>query len=342
MLSRVTGLAVLAFVLGWSVVAHAEVKSIGTHSDCKKLSGANRATCTKCLNSGAGFFNKEPKTGTWVCGATSDMTPNSVREKGDPWPKPLTSMPVQQKSYVKIPAGTFHIGTPRSPEGYGRPSEVDSDVKITRPFLIKATEVTYGEYFFVMKKMPRRYKAGCMDCPVLHPTWLDAVAYMNALSKLEKLEACYVIKGETVKWKGLDCKGYRLPTEAEWEYAARGGTKDPLHGAMDDIAWHKDNSESKVHPVGGKAANGYGLYDMVGNAAEWTWDAYEEAAFATPQTDPVIGGLKMTDIDADRTIRGGEFLMPPDGFSVAYRNTQMDPNMGGDTIGFRPVRTVKP
>lgn len=343
MVIRISCFAVLGLALGWSVLAHAEFKSsIGKHSDCKKLPGSERARCTKCLDSGDGFFNKEPTTGKWVCGATSDMTPISARVKGDPWPAPLKSMPAQQKSYVKVPAGTFHIGTPRSPEGYGQPSEVDSDQTITRPFLMKATEVTYGEYFFVTKKMPNYYKAGCLDCPVVHASWLDAAAYMNALSKLEKLEACYVIKGETVAWGGLDCTGYRLPTEAEWEYAARGGKKEPLYGSMDDIAWHAGNSESKLHPVGGKAANGYGLYDMVGNAAEWTWDAFEVEAFARPQTDPVIGGLKMTDVHVDRTIRGGAFLMPPDGFTVAYRNTQSDPNTGGDTIGFRPVRTIKP
>lgn len=339
---RISSFTALALVTAWSVLAYADLSSVGTHSDCKKLSGSDRDRCTKCLNGGGGFFNKEPKTGKWVCGATSEMTPISVREKGDPWPAPLKSMPAQQKSYVKVPAGKFHIGTPRSPEGYGAPSEVDSDVTITRPFLMKATEVTYGEYFFVMKKMPKRHKAGCIDCPVVYASWLDAVAYMNELSKLEALEACYAVKGETVEWKGLDCKGYRLPTEAEWEYAARGGKSEPLYGSMDDIAWHGKNSESKWHPVGRKAANAYGLYDMVGNAAEWTWDGYEEAAFAKPQTDPVVGGLKVTDVNVGRTIRGGSFMMPPDGFSVAYRDTKMEPNRGGDTIGFRPVRTVKP
>jgi len=339
---RIAHWTVLALVVGWSALAHAEIKSVGTHSDCKKIPGSDREACTKCLNSGKGYFNKEPTTGKWVCGPTSEMTPTSVRERGDAWPAPLTAMPAQQRSYVKIPAGKFHIGTPRSPEGYGRPSEVDSDVTITRPYLMKTTEVTYGEYFFVTKKMPKRYKAGCIDCPVMHASWLDAVAYMNELSKIEKLQACYAIQGETVEWKGLDCTGYRLPTEAEWEYAARGGKKDPLYGAMNDIAWHRDNSGSKPHPVGGKAANAFGLFDMVGNAAEWTWDAYEVDAFAKPQTDPVIGGLKMADVYVDRTIRGGEFMMPPDGFSVAYRGAQMDANMGGDTISFRPVRTTRP
>ncbi|MBK6687910.1 MAG: SUMF1/EgtB/PvdO family nonheme iron enzyme [Deltaproteobacteria bacterium] len=341
---RFLGWVPLVYLLSSGGFAHAEFNSsIGKHSDCKKLKGADRTRCTQCLNSGEGFFNKEPKTGKWVCGMTSDMTSVADRERGDPPPPPLKAMPPQQKQYAKIAAGTFRIGTPAPADGsYRSSSELDSEVTITRPFLMKTTEVTNGEWYFVMKKMPKRFKAGCMDCPATHMSWLDAAAYLNALSKLEKLETCYVIRGETVEWRGLDCKGYRLPTEAEWEYAARGGTTGPTHGEMDAIAWHAGNSDSKKHPVGGKAANAYGLHDMMGNASEWTWDVYKEAAFENPQTDPIIGGLKMTDIYEDRVVRGVDFMAAPASASVAFRNTQLDANQAGETIGFRPVRTVKP
>jgi formylglycine-generating enzyme required for sulfatase activity len=333
------GLVLLVCVVVLPTSARAEdTSSIGSHSDCKKLKGGDRARCTKCLNSGEGFFNKEPKTKKWVCGMTSDMTSISVQKKGDPWPPPLKSMPAQQKQYVTIAAGTFRIGTPAPADGsYRSGKELDSDVTITRPFQMKTTEVTHAEWYFVMKKMPEYYKAGCLDCPVVHVSWTDAIAYLNALSKLEKLEACYVVSGTKVKWKGLDCTGYRLPTEAEWEYAGRGGSKEAVYGPMDEIAWHRDNSEGKRHPVGGKTANAYGLHDMIGNVQEWTWDLFEDEAFAKPQTDPVIGGFEMTDIAADRSLRS-----PDEATSrVSFRGNSMPPNSSGDTIGFRPVRTVK-
>jgi formylglycine-generating enzyme required for sulfatase activity len=335
-------LGLVAVVVSGSSIARADKdSSIGSYKDCKRA-GSDSARCAECLKSGKGFFNKEPKTGKWVCGATSDTTPIADREKGDSLPPPLTAMPAQQKQYVTIAAGKFKIGTLKPADGSYSPSaEPQSEVTITRPFLMKTTEVTEGEWYFVMKKMPKRYKAGPLERPVTDVSWLQAVAYLNELSTLEKLEPCYVIGNDTVKWKGLDCVGYRLPTEAEWEYAGRGGSKAPVHGPMDEIAWHEKNSDSKKHPVGAKKANAYGLYDMLGNVSEHVWDVYEERAFEKPQTDPVIGGLEMKDIYADRGVRGQDFMMSPDGARVAYRGAAMDANLGGSTIGFRPVRTIK-
>ena len=110
---------------------------------------------------------------------------------------------------------------------------------------------------------------------------------------------------------------------------------------MDDIAWHDGNSGSTRHPVGEKKANGYGLHDMLGNVAEHVWDEYKEGAFEKDSTDPVIGGLEMKSIYDDRGFRGQDYLMSAQGATVAYRGGSVDPNLGGGTIGFRPVRTVK-
>ncbi len=346
-LQALVSFTAVALGLAWTSSARAEdTSSIGNRTACKKqLKGSTRAACMKCMDTGDGFFNKID--GKWQCGGDLGGTTVAQTNKGDPPPAPLKSMPATQKNYVTVPAGTFRIGTAAPPDGSYRPSaELDANITITRPFQIKTTEVTEGEWYFVMKKMPKRYKAGSLDRPVTYVSWLDAVAYLNALSKLEKLEPCYTVKGKTdeetvVTWKGLDCTGYRLPTDAEWEYAARGGSKDAVWGPMDEIAWYEGNSASTRHPVGEKKANGYGIHDMLGNVAEHVWDAYEAEAFAKDQTDPVIGGFEMKDIYTDRGYRGLDYMMGATGATVAYRGSASDPNMGGGSIGFRPVRTVK-
>jgi formylglycine-generating enzyme required for sulfatase activity len=160
------------------------------------------------------------------------------------------------------------------------------------------------------------------------------VAYANAVSKKAGLEACYEIAGSDVRWpKGIDCKGYRLPTEAEWEYAARAGTKGARYGDLDAVAWYEDNSDETTRPVGGKEANAWGLSDMIGNVWEWCWDwagAYKSGS----ATDP-IG----PDAGTYRILRGGAWPYGAKFQRAACRNHNL-PGEGYMFLGLRLARSL--
>ena len=160
---------------------------------------------------------------------------------------------------------------------------------MTRPFFLGIHEVTQGQYQAVMGENPSHFK-GSDDLPVEQVSWLDAVLFCNKLSEQEKRTPFYRIDGTEVTIAGGN--GYRLPTEAEWEYACRAGSTT-LYPFGDDVsklgdhAWYAGNSGRKTHPVGQKRPNAWGLYDMLGNVWEWCQDWYEEGYYgASPPADP--------------------------------------------------------
>ena len=235
---------------------------------------------------------------------------------------------------VWIAPGRFGMGSAAVERDRG-PDEIRHDVQISRGFYMGVYEVTQGLWTDVMGSNPSSFSACGRDCPVERVSWFDAVRFANALSERDGYSKCYEIDGEVVRWVlGFDCNGYRLPTEAEWEYAARGGQAHVYAGSntANDVGWYNDNSSSTTHPVGGKSANGYGLYDMSGNVYEWCWDRY--GSYPTGRSVDPVG----PSTGSSRVERGGAWFGRSTRMRVAFRS-RSTPSVAGDFLGLRLARS---
>ncbi len=238
-----------------------------------------------------------------------------------------------------IPAGPFSLGNTGSYEGeYDEKPPVT--IIISKPFYISKYEITQQQYKAVMGNNPSEFKGD--DLPVEQVSWYDALNFCNRLSQSEGLTPCYTINGTKVT-SDFEANGYRLPTEAEWEYAAKAGTKtdfysgkltysgnSPIDPNLDKIAWYSANSSNATHPVGQKTPNAFGLYDMSGNVWEWCWDRYAE--YPSKETKDYQG----PEIGTYRVYRGGGWR------NLAWycRSTNRDRNYLDDknnSLGFRVV-----
>ncbi len=239
----------------------------------------------------------------WVQAALSPAAAD-----GPPKPGQVIANSVGMK-LAYVPAGEFDMGSPADQKGHEH-DETLHRVKITRSFRMSATEVTQAQYKAVTGQRKGRHEGD--DLPVEEISWDDAVAFCQKLSKLE---------GKT----------YRLPSEAEWEYACRAGAGGAyaLAGDLDEIAWFDDNSEGVTHPAGGKKPNAWGLYDMHGNVGEWCGDFY--AAYGPAATDPAGPAEGKA-----RVVRGGSFASLARGCRCASRASQ-PAGYQMKTIGFRVV-----
>ncbi|MHB9030242.1 MAG: formylglycine-generating enzyme family protein, partial [Candidatus Latescibacterota bacterium] len=181
------------------------------------------------------------------------------------------------------------------------------------------------------------YSTGDDNLPVERVSWWDAIKFCNGLSRSEGLLECY---NESTGACDFAKNGFRLPTDAEWEYACRAGstTMYNLGNAESDLAragWYISNSEHRTHAVGGKAPNAWGLYDMHGNVTEWCNDWFQWYTSVT-ETNP-IGALT----GSSRVWRGFCFLYPPDLVQSACRDCSFPVDKDFD-VGFRVVRRVSP
>jgi formylglycine-generating enzyme required for sulfatase activity len=158
--------------------------------------------------------------------------------------------------------------------------------------------------------------------PVVNISWLDAVELCNRLSDLSGLDRAYDRVGSDEVTCDWTATGYRLPTEAEWQYACKAGTTGYRYGELDEIAWYADNSGGRVHDVGGKAPNPWGLYDMLGNVWEWCWDLYDEEVYGSY-----------------RIFRGGGWAESARGCGATVRRRSF-PTFAIDDLGVRLARTA--
>jgi sulfatase modifying factor 1 len=245
---------------------------------------------------------------------------------------------------VLVEAGSFDMG---SEQGKSAEKPVHR-VTLTRSFLIARYAITYDQYDAycaeALKSRPGDYGMGRGPLPVRNVTWYAAIEFCNWLSLKAGLEPCYSGRGWATACD-FNASGYRLPTEAEWEYAARGGRTGgggSFAGSEnpDDTAWYAANSGDRSHPVGLKAPNHLGIFDLCGNLFEWCWDWYDRGYYAvSPSIDPLGGPSPVGKPywEHERSRRGGSWRENAEDIAVWTRSQDYASYSGDNTI--RLVRT---
>ncbi len=211
---------------------------------------------------------------------------------------------------IAVPAGQVTLSDRRTRRSWG----VD-----LAAYRLAASPVTQERYAQVTGARPSTSQGDRL--PVEGVSWLDAVGYCNRLSEQEGLTPVYREgEGGAIEWDAAG-DGYRLPTEAEWEHACRAGTSEARYGPLDEIAWHRGNSGERVHEVGGRRPNAWGVHDMLGNVWEWCWDVYDAEVYGSY-----------------RVLRGGGWFDEPWSCRASVRR-RSHPTFRIDDVGFRVARS---
>ncbi len=270
------------------------------------------------------------------CGRPADTPAQTVDPASAAAPRASTTEPVVTKTgvtMVRIPAGSFQMGS-----GDGADDEEPvHDVQVDG-FLMDVHEVTQAHFESLMGMNPAKFKNP--EHPVEQLGWYSAIKYCNMRSLREGLEPCYDL--DTAECN-FEANGYRLPTEAEWEYACRAGSTSPFSFGDDERqlgahAWYEANASSQTQPVKQKTPNPWGLYDMHGNVWEWCQDLYSDTFYGAAATENPCN----TSDGEQRVLRGGGWESPPEFCRSSARYSE-DPGLadvcfGYEAYGFRCVR----
>ncbi|SFK21782.1 Formylglycine-generating enzyme, required for sulfatase activity, contains SUMF1/FGE domain [Pseudovibrio ascidiaceicola] len=213
---------------------------------------------------------------------------------------------------VVIPAGVLHQKDDRKKERWT--AQIQS-------FAASRYPVTQGLYAAVLDERPAQFSGD--DLPVESVSWFDAIRFCNRLSESYGLKPSYLVHEDGVVERCTVSDGFRLLTDAEWEYACRAGSQGTRYGPLEDIGWFAGNSSGTSQAVGGKKPNEFGLYDMLGNVWEWCWDLY----------DPVVYGEY-------RVFKGGGWADDERGCLVTNRR-RSHPTFRVEDLGFRIARSMR-
>jgi formylglycine-generating enzyme required for sulfatase activity len=241
---------------------------------------------------------------------------------------PLGDIPL-----VRVEGGTFKMGSANGEDDERPVHEVT-----VKSFYIGKYEVTRKEWVEVMGNNPSNWKGD--NLPVEQVSWYEAVEFCNKLSVKEGLAPAYRGSGDSITCD-FSASGYRLPTEAEWEYAAKGGNRDAIYyeysgsNSVDSVAWYSGNSGNRTHPVGTKQPNSLGIYDMSGNVWEWCWDWYGNYSGGA-QSNP-----RGASSGSSRVGRGGGWDYSASSVRSAYRGSGT-PSSRYSSMGFRVARSAAP